>query len=263
MVTEFEALPALFHDEGRDAPGADVRRGDGKNHIGVRLGGVGDEDLAAVEDVVIPLEDGGGLGAAGVGAGVGLGEAKGADLLALDQGHQVFLLLLLGAVGKDGPGTQGHVGGQNDAGAAVHPGKLLHGDGVAQHVQAGSAVFLGVGDAHEPQLGQLLHGLIRELVLLVQQESDGLDLVFRKLPDLGPQGLMRVCGLEKHVIASFDIRWVEGKDRCRRRRDRGLQIINNKNHYFSCFHINIGEFNCQLLLEKFSCGQTEEEGGLR
>ena len=105
MVAEVEALPALLHDEGADAPGADVRRGDGKDHIGVRLGGVGDEDFAAVEDIVVALQDGSGLGAAGVGSGVGLRQAEGADLLALGQGHQVLALLLLGAVGEDGPGA--------------------------------------------------------------------------------------------------------------------------------------------------------------
>ena len=105
MVAEVEALPALLHDEGADAPGADIRCGDGKDHIGVRLGGVGDEDFAAVEDIVVALQDGGGLSAAGVGSGVGLRQAEGADLLALGQGHQVLALLLLGAVSEDGPGA--------------------------------------------------------------------------------------------------------------------------------------------------------------
>ena len=105
VVAEVEALPALLHDEGADAPGADIRCGDGKDHIGVRLGGVGNEDFAAVEDIVVALQDGGGLGAAGVGSGVGLRQAEGADLLALGQGHQVLALLLLGAVGEDGPGA--------------------------------------------------------------------------------------------------------------------------------------------------------------
>ena len=67
-----EALPALLHDEGGNAPGADVRRGDGKDHVGVRLAAVGDEDLLAVEEVVVAHVLGGGLGAAGVGAGVRL-----------------------------------------------------------------------------------------------------------------------------------------------------------------------------------------------
>ena len=103
VVAELKALPALLHDESGDAPGADVRRGDGENHIGVRLRGVGNEDLAAVKEVVVPLIQRRSLRAAGVGSGVGLRETEGADLLALGQRNQIFLLLLLGAVGENRP----------------------------------------------------------------------------------------------------------------------------------------------------------------
>ena len=103
MVAELKALPALLHDESGDAPGADVRRGDGENHIGVRLRGVGNEDLAAVKEVVVPLIQRRSLRAASVGSGVGLRETKGADLLALGQRNQIFLLLLLSAVGENRP----------------------------------------------------------------------------------------------------------------------------------------------------------------
>ena len=41
VVAELKALPALLHDESGDAPGADVRRGDGQNHIDIRLRGAG------------------------------------------------------------------------------------------------------------------------------------------------------------------------------------------------------------------------------
>ena len=79
---EGEALPALFHDKGGDAPGADARRGDGKDHIGVRLAAVGDEDFLAVEQVIISLVLRHRLRTAGVGACVGLSEAERADLFA-------------------------------------------------------------------------------------------------------------------------------------------------------------------------------------
>ena len=80
VVTELKALPALFHNEGGDAPCADVRRSDGENHIDVCLGGIGDEDLAAIEQVVIALVQRCGLCAAGIRAGVRLRKAEGADL---------------------------------------------------------------------------------------------------------------------------------------------------------------------------------------
>ena len=43
---------------------------------------VGDEDLRAVDDPLAVLEHRGGLGAAGVGTGLRLGQAEGADALA-------------------------------------------------------------------------------------------------------------------------------------------------------------------------------------
>ena len=204
MVPKVEALPALFHNEGRDAPGADVGGGDGKHHVCIRLGGVGDEDLAAVEDVVVPLEDGGGLGAAGVRAGVDLGQAEGANLFTPGQGHQIFLFLLLGAVGIDGPGAQGHMGRQDDAGAAVHPGQLLYCDGVAQGVQPRAAVFPGEGDAHQAKLAQLADGIVGEFILLVQHESDGFDFLLSKSADFGPQFFMGLGGLKQHGVTSFE-----------------------------------------------------------
>ena len=66
------------------------------------------------------------------------------------------------------------MGRQDDARAAVHPGQLLHGDGVAQGIQPGAAMLREEGDAHEAHLAQLPDGLVRELVLLVQHRRDGL-----------------------------------------------------------------------------------------
>ena len=202
MGLKGEALPALFHDEGGDAPGADVRRGDGEDHIGVRLAAVGDEDLLAVQQPVVALVLGGGLGAAGVGACVGLGQAEGAHLFAGAQVGQVFHLLLLGAEGVDGVGAQRRVGGEDDAGAAVHPAQLLHGDGVAEGVQSGAAVLGLIGDTHKAQLAHFRHSLPGEAVFLVQHERDGLDFRLREGTDLLAQSLVGFRGLIEHKIPS-------------------------------------------------------------
>ena len=145
---------------------------------------------------------GGGLRAAGVGAGVGLCQAEGADLSAAAQVGQVLALLLLRAELDDGEGAQRGVGGQNDAGAAVHPGQLLHGDGVAEHVQSAAAVLRVIGDAHQAHLPQLFNSLRGEAVLLVQLERDGFDLGLRESADLGTQSLMSFRGLIQHMIPS-------------------------------------------------------------
>ena len=200
VLLKGKALPALFHDKGGDAPRSDTGGGDGEHHIGAGLAAVGDEYL--LEEVVVPHALGGGLGAAGVRAGVGLGEAEGPQFFAGAEVGQIFFLLLLGAEGVDGVGAQRGMGGQDDARAAVHPGQLLHGDGVAQSVQPRAPVLLLIGQAHQAQLPHLLYGLSGELVVLVQHEGNGLDLRLGKLPYLGPQFLMLLCGLIQHTDSS-------------------------------------------------------------
>ena len=88
------------------------------------------------------------------------------------------------------------MGRQDDPRPAVNPGQFLYGDGIAENVQAGAAVLLGIGNAHEAHLPQLTDRVLRELVLLVQQEGNGFDLLLRKGANLGTQGLVLRCGLE-------------------------------------------------------------------
>ena len=95
------------------------------------------------------------------------------------------------------------MGGEDDACAAVHSGQLLHSDGVAQSVQPGAAALLGEGDAHKAHLTQFVDGLVGEFILLVQHERNGLDLLFRKGPDLCPQFLVGLSRLKQHLVTSF------------------------------------------------------------
>ena len=96
------------------------------------------------------------------------------------------------------------MGGQDHTGAAVHPGQLLHRNGVADGIQPRSPVLLGVGNAHQAQLAQLADGLIGKLIGLVQRKGNGLDLLLGKGPDLGAQLLLRLGGLKQHgAFSSF------------------------------------------------------------
>ena len=94
------------------------------------------------------------------------------------------------------------MGGEDDARTAVHTGQLLHRDGVAQGVQTGTAVLLGVGNAHPAQLTQLLDSLLGKLVVLIHQKREGLDLLLRKAPDLRAQLFVRRRGLKQHTGTS-------------------------------------------------------------
>ncbi len=205
MLLEGKALPALFHDEGGDAPGPNVRRCHREHHIGIRHAAIGDEDLLAVQQPVIAFILGGGLGTAGVGTGVRLCQAESADLFSGTEIQQILFLLLLRTEGGDGECPQGRVGRQDHACAAVHPGQFLHSDGIAEHIQPCAAVLLFIGDSHEAHLSQFLHGLCGKLVLLVQLEGNGLDFRLRKLAYLCPQLFLGLGGLIVHTLSSFSV----------------------------------------------------------
>ena len=94
LLRHREAGKALFHDERRDAvrTAFGARLGVDQDHVGDRT--VGDEQLAAVEHVVVAIAPCRGAHAAErVGAGARLGEAERADQRSLAQAGQVFLLL--------------------------------------------------------------------------------------------------------------------------------------------------------------------------
>ena len=94
------------------------------------------------------------------------------------------------------------MGGEDYARAAVHTSQLLHRDGVAQGIKTGTAVLLGVGNAHPAQLTQLLDSLLGKLIVLIHQKREGLDLLLRKAPDLRAQLFVRRRGLKQHTGTS-------------------------------------------------------------
>ncbi len=129
-------------------------------HAEVGARPIGDERLRAVDDVLVAVADRGRADAGNVGAGAGLGDAEAPDLLALDPGHQVALLLLLGAEEVDR--RQDHVGlhGEGHVGAAR--ARVAHALGADQRVvvvAALAAVLLREAEAEVAQLAGALHDL--------------------------------------------------------------------------------------------------------
>ena len=142
------------------------------------------------------IEFRGGFCFPGVRPGIGFGQAESPDLFPGSQGNQVFPFLFFRAESEDGVGAQGHMGGEDNPGSPVHPGQFFHGNGVADVVQPGTAIFFGEGDAHPSQFAHFLNLFIREFVFLVQHERNGFDLGFREAPDLGAEFFMFLCGGE-------------------------------------------------------------------
>ena len=89
------------------------------------------------------VEHGLGAGAAGVAAGVGLGQAEAAERPAGAQVGQPALALLLGAEVEDRVGAEADAGLERDRHRLVDPGELLDGHAQGGEVGAAAAVLLG------------------------------------------------------------------------------------------------------------------------
>ena len=85
---------------------------------------------------------------------------------------------------------------KNNSGSAVYAGELFYGDGIADDIQSQAAPFLGVRDAQQSHFSQLGDCFCREFIFLVQQEGQGFDFFLCKVPDLRPEFLVLLCGLE-------------------------------------------------------------------
>ncbi len=168
VLTHGEAGEGFFHDEGGDTMVAGLLIGHGEHHKGVGHGAVGDKALGAVKYIVVAIQHSHGLLAGGVGSGAGLGKAESADLLAGKQVGQILLLLLLGAVLKNGSAAQRGMSGDDDGGSSANLGQLLHAHGIGENVAAGAAILLGEINAHHAELCHFLHGFHGKTLFLVK-----------------------------------------------------------------------------------------------
>ena len=178
---------------------------------------VGDEGLGAVDDVGVAAAPGGGGEGGDVGAGAGLGDPQGADLLAGDPRHQPALLLLLGAEVEDRRHRDRGVGVEagGDAAGAAGAGQLLDPDRVVQVGAALAAQLLRELEAEEAELGAAAEQLPREFprrLPLVDVRRDLLgDEAGDRLPQLlvllaeGRQGRPGAAVLDDgHAVLSLD-----------------------------------------------------------
>ena len=155
--TDGETRGVLFHHEGGHALGAQFVVGQSIDAEVVGQRAVGDEALAAVDDVLIPLALGKGEHAADVGTSGGLGQAEGTQVAVPDDGGHEALELLIGGLGEvQAAAVQRGCHGEGHRQGGIHLGDLLNGDGVLQVTQTLAAVLLGVGKADEAHPGEFL-----------------------------------------------------------------------------------------------------------
>ncbi len=123
--------------------------GDGHGDANIGVVAVGGERLCAVDHPFAADFFCRGASAASVGTGFGLGEGPAAQLFALRQEHDEFLLLVFVAELVDMVGAEGIVGGHDDADRAIDAGKLLDDDGVFLIAHSGAAILLGKDDTQK------------------------------------------------------------------------------------------------------------------
>lgn len=90
MVAEAEAFPAFFYDEGRNAFGTDIRSRNSKYNVNISFRSIGDENLTAVEQVVVPFIDSRRFRTAGIGTCVFFSQTEGAQFSPFAKGTKYF-----------------------------------------------------------------------------------------------------------------------------------------------------------------------------
>ncbi len=151
-LAEAQALRVGGDNEGRDAGGAGTV---GARHQRERAGAwrVGDEPLAAVDDVVVADALGPGLDRRRVGAGVGLGQGERHDQLAARYTRQELALLHLGTIHQDALRPDSDVGAEHRTEGQRGLADLECGPALLAHRQADATVL--VGDRQSEQAHRL------------------------------------------------------------------------------------------------------------
>ena len=182
----------------------------GEDQGDIRVGAVGDEDLVAVEDVVVAVAAGRGAYPGRIAAGARLGEGEAAELPARGQGGEEFLLLLLGAELQQGVADQGVVDREDDPGGGADPADLLDDEAVGDRVHAGAAVLLRHRHSGEAELAGLIEKGARELAALVDLLGAGTDDLLGEPPDALLQHLLLFTELDSHGFP-FTVGWHAGR----------------------------------------------------
>ena len=135
-------------------------------------------------------EDSLGLDALCVSTCAGLGQAECAELLALSERDQVFLLLLFRSVGQDRIAAQGSVRADDNGGRSAYFCQLFDTHHVGQRIAALAAVFLRDRDAHEAVLLHLGNGLSGKHLCLIHIDGIRFYFLLGEVSEEGSRHLM-------------------------------------------------------------------------
>ena len=172
--------------------------GDRHHHHHAADRAVGDERLRAVEDPALPLPRRGRAHCGGVAAGVGLGEAPGAEHFPLHEPREIGRLLRVVAEHVDVGGAQAVVRGDRQRDAGIHARQLFDTDAVVHGRHRRAAVLFRELDPHQSDAGELRQQIGRELLRLVPLHDVGPHLRFRELAHRAAEDLLLFRRAEVH-----------------------------------------------------------------
>ena len=144
-----------------------------------------------------------GLLVGGVGARVGLGQGKAAELLSPRQRLEEPLLLVLVAVLLDRVADERVVDRQDDAGVRAGARNLLDHDGIGDDVHSRAPVLHGDGHSGEAELSRLEKDVLRKLARLVDPGGARAHDLLGKLPNAGLKESLILGQLEIHGAGEY------------------------------------------------------------
>ncbi len=168
-----ETLGAAFDDETADH----AIFGLGPDHRDIGDGGIGDPHLRTVEAETARLFHRACLHAAGVGTGIGLGEAEATDEFTAGEFGQIFLSLLLGAVGEDGMHHERILHAHGGTITRIDTFDFARDKAIGHIVHVRAAIFFGQREAEEADLAHLVHDLAIEIFVAEAIAHAGQQLV--------------------------------------------------------------------------------------
>ena len=197
-----EAGRVGLDDEGAHALAtARIRIGQREDGQQVRHAAVGDEALAAVQDVVVPVANGSHAVRRDVAAGRRLGQGERDQPLAGGQAREVAILLLVAAGQQDGQGAE-LLHDRDQARGRIGARDLLDQDRLGDRVECRAAVALLEARPEQVLPSQELLEVPRELLLLVDLRGARRDPFLGKLADDGAQLIVIGGGQVGHAGSS-------------------------------------------------------------
>lgn len=166
-LAEAEARHAFFYDESGNAVYASALIGHSKDDIGFSFAAVGDEDLGAVQDVFVTLQNSRGLLSGSIRTSGRFGQAESTNGAAFADRGQVFLFLFFRTEHVDRRCAQGNGSGKGDTRTIIDFGHFFNSQDVAENVHASSAVFFREADALEAIFDHFVDDLAVPNVVLV------------------------------------------------------------------------------------------------